>query len=159
MALKHGTSGVARCPAIMMSSIEALCGTQACHSFLPPGVCCWSHPFTGEITKTLLVESHAQTVESPLCPRLIQTWLWYSYSEEFVFGCLEFPACPLILSHNTHSFSLIPCGRYTPLEKSLDHSPHQYGTQAASHSLAFTRWNIPKKRGKTPGRHKFPLLF
>lgn len=56
-----------------------------------------------------------------------------------VFGCLEFPACPLILSHNTHSLSLIPCGRYTPLEKSPDHSPHQYGTQVASHSLAFTR--------------------
>lgn len=141
----------------MMSSIEALCGTQACHSFFPPGVCCWSHPFTGVIAKTLLVETHAQTVESP--PISSRHGYGTVTLKNSVFGCLEFPACPLILSHNTHSFSLILCGRYTPLEKSPDHSPHQYGTQVASPSLAFTRWNIPKKKGKTPGRHKFPLFL
>lgn len=148
---------MARCPAMMMSSIGALCGTQACHSFFPPGVCCWSHPFTGEIAKTLLVETLAQTVKSP--PVSSRQGYGTVTLKNSVFGCLEFPACPLILSHNTHSFLLLPCGRYTPLKKSPDHSPHQYGKQAASHSLAFTRWNIPKKRGKTPGRHKFPPFF
>lgn len=157
-SLKHGTGGAARCPAMMMSSIGALCGIQACHSFSPPpppGVCCWLHPFTGAIAKTLLVETLAQTVEShpPFPSRQGYGTVTLKNS---VFGCLAFSACPLILSHNTHSFALIPCGRHTPLEKSPDHSPHQHGTQVASHSLAFTRWNIPKKRGKTPGRHKFP---
>lgn len=123
----------------------------------PPGVCCWSHPFTGAIAKTLLVETLTQTVESP--PPSSRHGYGTVTLKNSVFGCLAFSACPLILSHNTHSFSLIPCGWHTPLEKSPDHSPHQHGTQVASHSLAFTRWNIPKKRGKTPGRHKFPLFL
>lgn len=91
-SLKHGTGGAARCPAVMMSSIGALCGSQACHSFSPPpGVCCWSHPFTEAIAKTLLVETLAQTVESP---PPIQTRLWYSYSEEFCLWLLSVLSLP-----------------------------------------------------------------
>lgn len=59
----------------------------------PPGVCCWSHPFTGAIAKTLLVETLAQTFESLPHPP-IQTRLWYSYSEEFCLWLLSVLSLP-----------------------------------------------------------------
>lgn len=91
--LKHGKGGVTRCPA-MMSSIGALCGSQACHSFIPPGVCCWSHPSTKAIAKTWLVGPCTQTWKStpPPPPR----------PPHPVMAMLQLLQ---ILSHNTHSHS------------------------------------------------------
>lgn len=163
-SLQHGTGGATRCPAMMMSSIGALCGIQACHSFFPPPRCVLLiTPIHRSNSKNFVGRDSRTNRRKPPTPPPPSPPSRHGYGtvtlKNSVFGCLAFSACPLILSHNTHSFSLIPCGRHTPLEKSPDHSPHQHGTQVASHSLAFTRWNIPKKRGKTPGRHKFPLFL
>ncbi|TNM92707.1 hypothetical protein fugu_018109 [Takifugu bimaculatus] len=130
-SLKHGTGGAARCPAMMMSSIGALCGIQACHSFSPPPT----------LQVCVVDRTHRDSRTNSRKPPTPQSRHGYGTVtlKNSVFGCLAFSACPLILSHNTHSFSLIPCGQHTPLEKSPDHSPHQHGTQVASHSLAFTR--------------------
>lgn len=172
--LKHGKGGVTRCPA-MMSSIGALCGSQACHSFTPPppGVCfcvsmracvCvllitpyhksnsfsvaqWGNKLVGGGSHTNMRKAPASSSHGYATVPL----------KNSASGCSIVSAHPLILSHNTHSFSLIPFGQHTPLEKSPNHSL-QRSTQVPSHSLAFTRWNIPEKREKTPGRHKF-LLF
>lgn len=153
--LEHGKGVVARRPA-MMSSIEALCGSKACHSFNPPP-CAFFNVSKRVLFITLFHRSKSNNVvgrdNHEKAPSLIQSRPCYSYSEEF---CLRFFSDrPLILSQNTHLFPSMPCGRHAALEKSPNHSLHQHGTQVPSHSLAFTRWNIPKKRGKTPGHHKF----
>lgn len=80
-------------------------------------------PFHRRNSKNFVGRDSRTNSRKPPSPRLLQTWLWYSYSEEF---CLWVLRVPSLSAHNTHSFLLIPCGRYTPLEKSLDHSPHQY---------------------------------
>lgn len=74
-----------------------------------------------------------------------------------LLGSLENLSSPSHI-HTTriHSHSS-PYGQHTPLEKSPNHSL-QHGTPVHSHWLAFTRWNIPEKREKTPGCHKF-LFF
>lgn len=141
--LKHGKGGVTRCPA-MMSSIGPLCGSQPCHSFIPPGVCCLSHPSTKAIAKTWLVETCTQTWKS-LPAHLDLSWLCYSYSKYSRTTLI------LILTHTlwwAHTPWKIP----KPFTSSARYTVH-------SHSLAFTRWNIPKKRGKTPGHHKFLFFF
>lgn len=117
-ALKHGKGGVTRCPA-MMSSIGALCGSQACHSFIPPGVCfcvsmcvcvcCWSHPTTKaiafcssmrhEIGRWRLTHKHKKS------PRLFQPWLCYSSTEEFCLRLLKNLRSPSI-TLTQHTFIL-----------------------------------------------------
>lgn len=98
-----------RCPA-MMSSIGALCGSQACHSFIHPPthpqVCVFlrehacvcvcvlsitphhkSNSFPGlNEAQNWSVEAHTQAPEKSL--RLFQSWLCYSSTEEF---CLRAP--------------------------------------------------------------------
>lgn len=77
--------------------------------------------------------------------------------KNFASSSSKVSAHTLILSHNTHSFPLILFGHTHPLKNPQNHSL-QHSTQVPSHSLAFTRWNIPEKREKTPGRHEF-LFF
>lgn len=173
-SLKHGKGGVTRCPA-MMSSIGALCGSQACHSFTPTprGVCfCVSMHACVLLLITPYHQSNSFSVAqwgkklvgggSHTNRRKAPASFSHGYAtvplKNSASGCSKVSAHPLILSHNTHSFSLIPSGQHTPLEKSPNHSL-QRGTQVPSHSLAFTRWNIPEKREKTPGRHKFLSYF
>lgn len=155
--LEHGKGVVARRPA-MMSSIEALCGSKACHSFNPPSLCIFPREQVCVVYHTVpQKQKRKKNVvgrdNHEKAPSLIQSRPCYSYSEEFRLRF--FSDRPLILSLNTHLFPSMPCGRHAALEKSPNHSLHQHGTQVPSHSLAFTRWNIPKKRGKTPGHHKF----
>lgn len=134
--LKHGKGGVTRCSA-MMSSIGALCGSQACHSFIPPGVCCWSHPSTKAIAKTWLVGPCTQTWKStpPPSPPASSS---HGYAT----------VTPNTLAQHSFSFSPIPCGRHTPLEKSPYHSLHQHGTQSPPTHLLLQGETFPSRGEK-----------
>lgn len=115
--LKHGMGGVARCPAMMMSSIGALCGTQAHHSLSPPRCVLLITPFHRSKSKNVVGRDSRTNSRKP--PHLIQTRLWYSYSEEFCLWLLSVLSLPsntltqhtFILPHtlwSTHTPRKIP---------------------------------------------------
>ena len=162
---EHGKGGVTRCPA-MMSSIGALCGTQACHSFNRPGVCfCVSvracvvnHTLTAKEQKLSVAQwgkklvgggSYPSTREPPPLPVMAMLQFhWRILPSGFLKKTKKHSAYPLILAHNTfiltHTLlvSTHPLTNPQTIHFSMAHKVPSH------HSLAFTRWNIPEKRGE-----------
>lgn len=96
--------------------------------------------------KNWLAEARTQTRESPPAssgPGHATVPLKNSASSSS-----EISALPLILSHKTHSFSLIPFGQHTPLEKSPNHSLLQHKYTSLLPTACFYKVKHSQEEGK-----------